>query len=164
MNTERRGDIPSAPTATIDMRLLDSIELLANVDFQYHVIFRTSLSERTTDSLRLSTIVTIKRSSDVFIRPTKREDSLFKRTHDIVWFRYSPIWLIKIFGRLERLTFSSRKIENTFSNLDQLQQILCRYTHSGQLKLLQSCWRAERPATSTASTASTASKFRCANE
>lgn len=70
MNTEGRGDIPSVPTATIDMWLLDSIELLGNVDFQYHVIFRTSLSERTTDSLRLSTVVTIKRSSDVFIRPT----------------------------------------------------------------------------------------------
>ena len=68
MNTEVRGDVPSAPTATIDMRLLDWIELLGNVDFQYQVIIRTSLSERTTDSLRLSTIVTIKRSSDVFTR------------------------------------------------------------------------------------------------
>jgi len=127
VNTEGRGDVPSAPTASIDMRLLDSIELLGNIDFQYHVIFRTSLSERTTDSLRLSTIVTIKRSSDVFIQPTKREDRLFKRTHDVVWFRYCAIWLIKGFGRLERPTFRNRRIDNTFSNLDQLQQILSRY-------------------------------------
>jgi hypothetical protein len=105
VNTKGRGDIPSAPTATIDMRLFDSIERLGNIDFQYHVIFRISLSERTTDSLRLSTIVTIKRSSDVFVRPTKRDDRLFKMAHDIEWFRYSPIWLIKRFGRLERLTF-----------------------------------------------------------